>query len=114
MAAENGPQPEERSRRLVGPQETFWLIFVLATVGLLLVAVQPAKSESAAAGQRAETVRTAVVEHERYLKELRRAREALEHGDPAAWEAVCREYGLVRPGDLRIEGPTGPVSGGGK
>jgi hypothetical protein len=114
VAAENGPQPEERSRRLVGHQETFWLIFVLATVGLLLVAVRPAKSESAAADQRAEQVRAAVADHERYLKELRRAREALERGDPSAWEAVCREYGLVRPGDLRIEGPTSPVSGGGK
>ena len=107
MGAEKTPEPEGRPRRLVGRQETFWLVFALAATGLLLIAVRPARRECAAASQRAETVRAAVRDHERYLQELRRAREALERGDPAAWEAVCREYGLVRPGDLRIEEPAG-------
>jgi hypothetical protein len=102
VISENVPEPGKQLRRLVGPQETFWLVFVLATVGLLLVVVRPARRECAAAGRRAETVRAAVREHEQYLNELRRAREALDRGDPAAWEAICRRNGLVRPGDLRI------------
>jgi hypothetical protein len=114
VAARNKAQREAPSRNLFGPRETFWLAFVLSSVGLMLVAVRPAMGERAAAGRRAEASRAAIREHELYLKELRQAREALERGDPAAWEAVCRKYGLVRPGDLRIEAPAGGAAGAGR
>lgn len=82
--------------------EVFWAVFVLVCAGAVATLVVPARREHQEAGEQVAEFRRCLEARRRRLEDLRAARAALESGDPAAWEAVARAAGWVRPGELPV------------
>jgi hypothetical protein len=87
--------------------EVFWILFVLASAGIFVAVVEPARREARDASRHVEAARAEIELRRERLERKRRERQALESGDVEAWKAACCLNGIAVPGPKEPDGQAG-------